>query len=68
MSDRLSYTLKEAAAVTGISVDVLTAAIHSDKHTLRARALSISPTTGRASKYVILRGDLEDWLQGLAAS
>lgn len=68
MSDRLSYTLKEAAAATGISVDVLTAAIHSEKNTLRARALSRHPATGKASKYVILRADLEDWLQGLAAS
>lgn len=70
MSERLSYTIKEAAEATGISADVIKAAIHTTdpERKLRAKALSVSERTGRASKYVVLRADLEAWLEGLATA
>lgn len=67
MSDRLSYTVEQAAEATGLSRDFLKAAIHTKdpKRQLRAKAASLT-SKGAASKFVILRGDLEAWLEGMA--
>jgi hypothetical protein len=70
MSARLSYTLKQAAEVTGLSQDVLKRAIHSSdpKRKLRAKAISTNADTGKASKFVVLHADLAAWLDSLDAA
>lgn len=70
MSERLSYSLKEAAEVAGVSTDTLKTAIHSTdpKRKLRAKAISTHPETGKVSKFVVLRADLLAWLEGLTSA
>ena len=73
MTERLSYTVKEAAEVTGLSESFLKAAIHSSDPARRLPAKGASLRTkcmakGSASKFVILRGDLVAWLYGMSGA
>jgi excisionase family DNA binding protein len=58
MSDRLAYTLSEAAEMVGRSVDTLRREI---KRTDEKRL----PAKQHGGRYLIRRADLEDWLEKL---
>ena len=59
MTERLSYTREEAAALVGVKVDTIRRAVNSGK--LRAKR------TGKdgGGKYLITREALKDWLDSL---
>jgi hypothetical protein len=61
-AEPIFYDLKAAAVKTGLSVDLLKAAIH--KGTLRAKATSIRPN-GRVAKYIVTPKALADWCETL---
>ena len=52
MTDKLAYTVDEAAAACGVSADIIRRAV-------RAKAI---PAKYPTSRPVILRADLEAWL------
>lgn len=65
MSSPLAYDVNTAAEVCGVSRDTIVRAINTGA--LKSKALSIT-SKGKASKRVILRADLEAWLNGLDAA
>lgn len=66
MSNPLSYSIKTAAADTGLSETRIKQAIHSGE--LKARRSATDENGDPAGKYVILRGDLESFVAGLVAA
>lgn len=63
LDDKLAFTRREAAEVTGYSVDIIQAAILSGE----LREVRPQVNGRRVSKGVILKVDLEAWLQAGAA-
>jgi len=63
MSTKLAYTLKEAAAATGLSVDRVKRAIYCGD--LRAKRSGKTKDGDPAGRYLVLHADLQSWLDGM---
>lgn len=63
---KLSYSVAEAAKVTGVSPDTIKRAIRADL--LKAKRSTIDKHGVPGGKYLILHGDLVAWLDGLEAA
>ena len=63
MSEPLSYTLKGAAAASGLSTTHLQQAVHSGQ--LRAKRSNRDSDGEGVGRYLILRRELEAYLEGL---
>jgi len=63
---KLSYSVAEAAEVTGVSPDTIKRAIRA-RH-LKARRSAVDANGVPAGKYLIFHADLIAWLEGLEAA
>lgn len=66
MSAPISYSVKTAAADTGLSETRIKQAIHAGE--LKARRSATDENGDPAGKYVILHADLETFVHGLVAA
>lgn len=66
MTTPLSYSVRTAAAATGLSETRIKQAIHAGD--LKARKSTVDENGDPAGKYVILHADLATFIEGLVAA